>query len=51
LENSESTETEESILDETFDGDMESVVEVENQRVGSSSTGLLGMQGVETSPA
>jgi len=52
LENSESTETEESILlDQTFDGDMESVVEVENQRVGSSSTGLLGMQGVETSPA
>jgi serine/threonine protein kinase len=43
LENSESTETEESILDQTFDGDMESVVEVENQRVGSSSTGLLGM--------
>jgi hypothetical protein len=51
LERSESTETEESVLDQTFDGDMESVVEVENQSVGSSSTGLLGMQGVETSPA
>ncbi|CAK9862931.1 unnamed protein product [Sphagnum jensenii] len=46
-----STETEESVLDQTFDGDMESVVEVENRSVGSSSTGLLGMQGLETSPA
>jgi hypothetical protein len=46
LESSESTDTEESVLDQTFDGDMESVVEVENQSVGSSSTGLLGMQGV-----
>ncbi len=51
LESSESTETEESVLDQTFDGDMESVVEVENQSIGSSSTGLPGMQGVETSPA
>jgi hypothetical protein len=51
LESSESTETEESVLDKTFDGNMESVVEVENQSVGSSSTGLLGMQGLETSPA
>ncbi len=39
------------LKDQTFEGDMESVVEVENQRVGSSSTGLLGMQGVEASPA
>jgi serine/threonine protein kinase len=51
LESSGSTETEESVVDQTFDGDMESVVEVENKSVGSSSTGLLEMQGVETAPA